>query len=470
MGDITQLKEFPGNIVVVGCGSIGQAVLSLLVRDLGVVPARLRVVTADQRRRPAADVLGVRFAIAALTPANLHEVMGRHLRAGNFLLDLSVEVDSLELLQFATRPGALYLDAGIEPWLGGYADPTLSPGQRSCPGFRAKALALSDRIRPGRPTAAIRANTGLVSQLVEESMLELARALGAELKAPRDAEGWAQLFRGFGIRTIQITEHDSQVSRTPRVADEFVSTWSADGFLGEEPQLAELGRCTAEAALPPDARRPSADRPGVCLLCPGMNVRVRNWAPVAGPFVGYLATHKESLSIADHPTLRGHGRVVYRPTVHHAYCPYPDAVLSQYDLLARGFAQLPQARITAEEIVHGQDELGLVLAGHPQGAFAFGSQLDIEDARAIGAHANATALQVAAGILGDTAAACTQPRLGLVEPDELDFGRVLATAWSYFGRLVGAWSNWTSLTWHARLFPEALNLSGPLRFANVQVA
>src|SRR4051812_24514888 len=128
--------------------------LPLLVRDLAVVPARPRVVTAGQRGRSAADGLGVRFAIAAPTPDNLHEVMGKHLRAGDFLLDLSVEVDSLELLQFATRQGALYLDAGIEPWLGGYADPTLSPGQRSSPGFRAKALALSDRIRPGRPTAA----------------------------------------------------------------------------------------------------------------------------------------------------------------------------------------------------------------------------------------------------------------------------------------------------------------------------
>ena len=52
-----------------------------------------------------------------------------------------------------------------------------------------------------------------------------------------------------------------------------------------------------------------------------MDVRVRSWSPAAGPFVGYLITHMESLSIADHLTLREGGRIVYRPTVHYAYRP-----------------------------------------------------------------------------------------------------------------------------------------------------
>ena len=71
LGRITQLKAFAGNIVLVGCGSFGQAVLPLLVRDLGLQPARLTVVTADQRGRAVADGLGVRFVLAALGPANL---------------------------------------------------------------------------------------------------------------------------------------------------------------------------------------------------------------------------------------------------------------------------------------------------------------------------------------------------------------------------------------------------------------
>jgi homospermidine synthase len=164
LDDITQLKGFAGNIVLVGCGSIGQAVLPPLVRDLGPRPARLTVVTADQRGRPVADGLGARFVLVALGPANLQEVIGRYLRAGDFLLNLAVEVDSPELLQFANHRGALYLDTGIEPWPGGYTDPALISGECSSQAFRAKALALRGRIGPGRPTAVIcqGANPGLV--------------------------------------------------------------------------------------------------------------------------------------------------------------------------------------------------------------------------------------------------------------------------------------------------------------------
>ena len=112
----------------------------------------------------------------------------------------------------------------------------------------------------------------------------------------------------------------------------------------------------------------------------------------------------------------------------------------------------------------------MLLAGHPRGAFWFGSQLAIAEARAIVPHANATALQVAAGILGGMAAACADPALGLVEPDELDFARVLAVARPYLGRLVAAWSDLTPLTGRGRLFPESLDHSDPWRFANVRVA
>jgi homospermidine synthase len=36
---------------MIGCGSIGQAVLPLLLRELALTPDRLTIVTADQRGR-----------------------------------------------------------------------------------------------------------------------------------------------------------------------------------------------------------------------------------------------------------------------------------------------------------------------------------------------------------------------------------------------------------------------------------
>jgi homospermidine synthase len=457
---------------MIGCGSVGQTVLPLLLRELAIDPGRVAVLAADDRGSEVAAALGVRFETAPLTRESFARKLRPRLRAGDFLLNLSVEVSSLDLVRFASACGVLYLDTGIEPWPGGYTDPGLSPAERSNQAFRARALALREELGPGSATAVIcqGANPGLVSQLLKAAALELARELGRDATAPLAADGWARLFHDLGVRTVQISEHDSQVSLMPKAAGEFVATWSVDGFLGEGAQPAELGWGTAEGPLPPDGRRPPGEGPGIYLLRPGMEVRVRSWAPDAGPFVGYLITHMESLSIADHLTLRSAGRILYRPTVHYAYHPCPDAVLSVHELVGRGFEPQPRRRVLAREIVAGQDELGVLLAGHPRGAFWYGSQLSINDARRIVPHANATSLQVAAGILGGMAAAIARPADGLLEPEELDFTRVLEVAAPYLGRVVGVWSDWNPLVGRGRLFPERLDHSDPWRFSNVRVA
>ena len=254
---------------MVGCGSIGQAVLPLLVRDMHVAPERITVVTADGRGRDMAEALGATFIMAPLHRQNYRDVLAPLLRPGGFLLNLSVEVSSLALLEFASARGALYLDTGIEPWPGGYTDPGLSPAERSSQAFRAKALALARRLGPGTPTAVIcqGANPGLVSQLVKAAGLELAETLSLVPDELAGAEEWARLFRTLGIRTIQIAEHDSQVSRTPKMAGEFVSTWSVDGFLGEGSQPAELGWGTGEGPCQRTAgARPGMGRASTCCV------------------------------------------------------------------------------------------------------------------------------------------------------------------------------------------------------------
>jgi homospermidine synthase len=60
---------------------------------------------------------------------------------GDFLLNLSVEVSSIALIELCHSLGALYLDTCIEPWPGGYTDPSLTPSERSNYGLREGALA-----------------------------------------------------------------------------------------------------------------------------------------------------------------------------------------------------------------------------------------------------------------------------------------------------------------------------------------
>ena len=62
--------EFPGRIVLIGFGSIGQGVLPLILRHIAIRPERISIVTADDRGRKVAEEYGVKFVREALTREN----------------------------------------------------------------------------------------------------------------------------------------------------------------------------------------------------------------------------------------------------------------------------------------------------------------------------------------------------------------------------------------------------------------
>lgn len=122
-----------------------------------------------------------------------------------------------------------------------------------------------------------------------------------------------------------------------------------------------------------------------------------------------------------------------------------------------------------EEIATGTDELGVLLMGGPGGVYWFGSRLTIAEARRVAPHNNATSLQVTAAVLAGIVWALEHPHEGIVEPEEMDFRRILEIACPYLGDVVGVHGNWTPLEGRERLFPEDLDRDDPWQFKNIRV-
>jgi homospermidine synthase len=90
---------------------------------------------------------------------------------------------------------------------------------------------------------------------------------------------------------------------------------------------------THEKTFPVDGRRhPGGCQAAIYLDRPGALTKVRSWTPKAGPFHGWLITHTEAISIADYFTKFNGDKVSYRPTVHFAYHPSADAVMSMHEV------------------------------------------------------------------------------------------------------------------------------------------
>jgi homospermidine synthase len=143
--------------------------------------------------------------------------------------------------------------------------------------------------------------------------------------------------------------------------------------------------------------------------------------------------------------------------------------MSMHECAGKNLHQQKTQRLIVDEITSGRDELGVLLMGHNKGAYWYGSQLDIDEARELTPYNNATSIQVCAPVLSGIIWALENPDRGIVEADEMDFARNLEICMPYLGPVVGKYSNWTPLAGRGQLFPEDLDKADPWQFKNFRV-
>src|SRR5918912_2850139 len=192
--------KFDGRLTFVGFGSVGQGTLPLLLRHIDMPRERISIVTGDERGKFEAAHYGISFRVTPLTRENYRAILEPLIGRGDFLLNLSVDVSSVALAEFCCERGAMYLDTCIEPWLGGYTDPKVSPSHRSNYGLREAVLALRSKYPNGAPTVIPThgANPGLISHWVKRALLNIARDTKGDVKTPATREAWAKLAMDLG--------------------------------------------------------------------------------------------------------------------------------------------------------------------------------------------------------------------------------------------------------------------------------
>jgi homospermidine synthase len=475
MTDKELLAHFDGPIVMVGFGSIGKGTLPLIERHLAFDREKFVVIAPDDADRRLLDQRQIRFMHLALTPENYRDVLAPLLTCGpgrGMMVNLSVDTSSVDLMEFCKDIDAFYIDTVVEPWPGLYFDVKRSISERSNYALREGVLDLRRR-RPGGVTAVscCGANPGMVSWMVKQALIDIAKDLKLDVAEPSTREEWGRLMQRAGVKGIHIAERDTQRANTPRPREKFINTWSVEGFISEGLQPSELGWGTHEKTMPPGAHHHDFGcGAAIYLTRPGAGTRVRSWTPTAQAQLAFMVTHNESISIADYFTLRDNSKVVYRPTCHYAYHPCDDAVLSLGEMAGRGWVPQKSWHILSEnDIVDGIDELGVLLYGHAKNAYWYGSQLSIEETRQLAPYQNATGLQVTSAVLAGIVWMLENPDRGIVEADEMDFRRCLAIQRPYLGPVIGKYTDWTPLTERGRLFPEVLDKDDPWQFSNVLV-
>jgi len=425
-----------------------------------------------------------------VTQENIDEFLSARLSDGDMLLDLAWNIDAPTILTWCHDHNVRYLNTSVELW-DPYEDmASTSPTDRT---LYVRHQSLTKMINGwggnGDATAVLEhgANPGLVSHFVKQALSEISSKILVEGRAgDRQSAMEAALAQGefnklamlTGTKVIHIAERDTQITNTPKQVNEFVNTWSVDGFYEEGIAPAELGWGTHERTLPPRAYTHNDDGPRnqICIAQPGMNTWVRTWVP-SGESHGMVIRHGEAYTMCKHLTVKNaDGTDAYRPTVHYAYCPSNEAIASVHELKMRDWEMQPKQRLLNDDIISGRDELGVLLMGHPYKAWWTGSLLSIDEARKVLPHQSATTLQVAASIVSAIQWMFVSPTSGVCVPDDLPHEFILEKAKPYLGTQFSGPTDWNPLRTRKDIFDQwadhaaLLDPSDPWQFGNFLVS
>ena len=276
---------------------------------------------------------GVRFVRKRVTRRNMAALLGKYLGPGDLLIDLAWNIDCCEILQWCHDRGVLYVNTSVELW-DPYENAAERPAAEDDPLLAAHEDPPHDlqvvQARPHRrPRARRQPRPHLPLHQAGPARHRQTRPQGPQVKGKAADEirqlaaeqQFNRLAMKLGVKVIHCSERDTQITDQPKQVDEFVNTWSVEGFREEGTTTAEMGWGTHEKELPALAyTHKDGPRNQICLARMGMNTWVCSWVPDYC-IHGMVVRHGEAFTISDHLTVWKNGKAVYRPTVHYAYCP-----------------------------------------------------------------------------------------------------------------------------------------------------
>ena len=452
--------KFGGKILMLGCGSVAQCAVPLVLKLIDLPAKNFTIMDFVDNRKRVRDSLkkGVKYVVNKVTQQNYQTLLAKYVGAGDMIIDLAWNIDCRAIVIWCRNNEVLYCNTSVEEW-----DP-YKDEQRNDPTrytLYARHMEIKKMLEGwgdnSGSTAIVDhgANPGLVSHFTKFALLDMTKKIlkdkPKDLRRPQlekavSEKNFARLAQLTGTKVIHISERDTQITDQPKQVNEFVNTWSIEGFYEEGVAPAELGWGTHERKLPPNAfTHKDGPKNQICLGTLGMKTWVRSWVPI-GEITGMVIRHGEAYSISDRLTVWENGKAVYRPTVHYAYCPSDSAINSLHELEMRQFHMQEKQRIMSDEIIDGRDDLGVLLMGHDYKSWWCGSILDIHTARKMVPHQQATTLQVAVSVVAAAIWMIKNPKRGFLLPDDIDHEFILDIALPFIKPFVSMPVDWTPLS------------------------
>lgn len=248
---------FAGRLLLIGCGSVSQCFQPLLLRHLGMDFRKLTILDFEDRSDAIPQTLaaGATYDCHRITPDNPADTLAYRVGPGDIVVDLAWDIDTAAIVQWCHDHDVRYINTSVEVW-NPYGDLTIAPQAKTLYARHMNLRQMKRRWHRRGSSIVVEhgANPGLVSHWTKVALLDVATEMvrgrhgpGAvpeetrRLEEALQAEDFARLAMETGTKTIHISGRDTQITSRPKKVDEFVNTWSVEGFYEEGIATAEMG-------------------------------------------------------------------------------------------------------------------------------------------------------------------------------------------------------------------------------------
>jgi len=226
-------------------------------------------------------------------------------------------------------------------------------------------------------------NPGLISAFAIRGLVDYAKSKHIDINGLSHAE----LAKKLKLRTIHISEIDTQELREPR-PEFFVNTWSCDGFIAEAFDPVQIGYGTHET--PPIDDHIIKDNM-LIINKRGLDMRAKS-AIVDAEFEGYIIPHGEANTLSKYLTATD-----YRPSVYYVYKPAQFAIESIDRIRANPIGDHSKLVVDQRHIASGSDSVGALLIFENGDLWWSGTILSVADVQSMNFKISGpTTVQVAA--------------------------------------------------------------------------
>ena len=104
--------KYNGKILVIGCGSVSQCVIPLIIKLIDIPPQNVTIMDYTDNRARVKDCLdrGVNYVIDKVSRQNYGTLLKKYVSKGDLIIDLAWDIDCCAMLEWCHDNGIHYIN------------------------------------------------------------------------------------------------------------------------------------------------------------------------------------------------------------------------------------------------------------------------------------------------------------------------------------------------------------------------